>query len=235
MSSMLSAARKTPPLVGDTSTAVSSASCATAATGGSATRRRRARTCTGWTRPRRVPGTCARATTGRIVTSKGRRPRPRCRGTIHAHRRQPATDVFSRPRSAPSASRRPSKLRARPAVTWRARCVSRARARAHASPPTGGADGCVWCPLCRAPFALEGATHLATNRPLLEALPAVARDGERPLVRTRRARAFSNLPLPSTRAAAARGPAPTQLAPNRQRPSLGRRLREWLAALLLGR
>lgn len=110
-----------------------------------------------------------------------------------------------------------------------------ARARAHASPPTGGADGCVWCPLCRAPFALEGATHLATNRPLLEALPVVARDGEQPLVRTRRARAFSNLPLPSTRAAAARGPAPTQLAPNRQRPSLGRRLRERLAALLLGR
>ena len=109
-----------------------------------------------------------------------------------------------------------------------------ARARAHAS--TGGVDGCIRCPLCRAPFALEGATHLATNRPLLEALPAVARDGERPLVGAARPRALSNPLSPSTRAAAARGPAPPQPAPpTRQRPSVGRRLRARLAALVLGR
>ena len=229
---MLAAAHKTTPRGGGTSTAVGSASCATAAAGGSATRGRRARTCTGWTRPRRAPGTCARATTGRTVISKGRRLRPRCRGTILARRRRPAADLFSRPRSAPSASRRPSQPRARPAATWRARCASRARA--HAS--TGGVAGCIRCPLCRAPFALEGATHLATNRPLLEALPAVARDGERPLVGAARPRALSNPLSPSTRAAAARGPAPPQPAPpTRQRPSVGRRLRARLAALVLGR
>ena len=138
---MLAAAHKTTPRGGGTSTAVGSASCATAAAGGSATRGRRARTCTGWTRPRRAPGTCARATTGRTVISKGRRLRPRCRGTILARRRRPAADLFSRPRSAPSAWRRPSQPRARPAATWRARCASRARARTRRPAGSTAASG----------------------------------------------------------------------------------------------
>ena len=59
-------------------------------------------------------------------------------------------------------------------------CLSRAKAM---SPRYVVSEDCARCPLCRAPFALAGATHLASKMPLLEALPNLVKDGERPLER----------------------------------------------------
>ena len=136
--------------------------------------------------------------------------------------RRPAADLFSRPRSAPSASPRPSQ----PARALRprgVRAVPRARARVdrrdrrlHPVPA-----------LSRA-VRTRGRRTASTGRP--EAA-GVARDDERPLVGAARPRALSNPPPPSTRAAAAR-PAATG-ATGRQRPVVARRLRR--AWRVLGR
>ncbi|KAJ1444919.1 hypothetical protein M885DRAFT_551542 [Pelagophyceae sp. CCMP2097] len=40
-------------------------------------------------------------------------------------------------------------------------------------------EGCSKCPLCRAPFALAGCTHLASGRPALEACPGLVRNAEK--------------------------------------------------------
>ena len=97
------------------------------------------------------------------------------------------------------------------------RAVPRARARTRVDRRV---DGCIRCPLCRAPFALEGRRTLRrTGRS--SAAPAVARDGERPLVGAARHARFRtrSRPPPGPRP---RGPAPPQPAPpTRQRPVRG--------------
>jgi hypothetical protein len=107
-------------------------------------------------------------------------------------------------------------------------CLSRAKAM---SPRYVVSDDCARCPLCRAPFALAGATHLATKQPLLEALPNLVKDGERPMEREASAprggirRSFvsvrSNPLSPSTRAAQRRPQAPDEHQPTRTRSNSG--------------
>ncbi|KAJ8605612.1 hypothetical protein CTAYLR_000077 [Chrysophaeum taylorii] len=56
-----------------------------------------------------------------------------------------------------------------------AQCFARARCALR----TRDVDAEMRCPLCRAPFALAGALHVDSNKPLLEALPKLETDADR--------------------------------------------------------